>query len=34
MLGLMQNWPLLCQRIIDHAAEKDGQMALPQVATI
>jgi fatty-acyl-CoA synthase len=25
MLGLMQNWPLLCQRIIDHAATNHGE---------
>jgi fatty-acyl-CoA synthase len=25
MLGLMQNWPLLCQRIIDHAAINHGE---------
>ena len=25
MLGLMQNWPLLCHRIIDHAAAIHGQ---------
>ena len=24
MLGLMQDWPLLCQRIIDHAAKFHG----------
>ena len=25
MLGLMQDWPLLCHRIIDHAAINDGE---------
>src|SRR5690606_26680520 len=25
MLGLMQDWPLLCHRIIDHAATFHGQ---------
>ena len=25
MLGLMQNWPLLCHRIIDHAAKFHGE---------
>ncbi len=25
MLGLMQDWPLLCHRIIDHAAIKHGE---------
>ena len=25
MLGLMQNWPLLCHRIIDHAAAIHGK---------
>lgn len=25
MLGLMQHWPLLCHRIIDHAASNHGQ---------
>ena len=25
MLGLMQNWPLLCHRIIDHAASIHGK---------
>jgi fatty-acyl-CoA synthase len=25
MLGLMQDWPLLCQRIIDHAATNHGE---------
>ena len=25
MLGLMQDWPLLCHRIIDHAAKFHGQ---------
>ena len=25
MLGLMQDWPLLCQRIIDHAASNHGE---------
>ena len=25
MLGLMQNWPLLCHRIIDHAALNNGE---------
>ncbi len=25
MLGLMQNWPLLCHRIIDHAAAVHGK---------
>jgi fatty-acyl-CoA synthase len=24
MLGLMQNWPLLCHRIIEHAAAIHG----------
>jgi fatty-acyl-CoA synthase len=24
MLGLMQDWPLLCHRIIDHAATMHG----------
>jgi len=24
MLGLMQDWPLLCHRIIDHAATYHG----------
>ena len=24
MLGLMQDWPLLCHRIIDHAAIQHG----------
>ena len=24
MLGLMQDWPLLCHRIIDHAAANHG----------
>jgi fatty-acyl-CoA synthase len=24
MLGLMQEWPLLCHRIIDHAAKFHG----------
>jgi fatty-acyl-CoA synthase len=24
MLGLMQNWPLLCQRVIEHAAREHG----------
>ena len=25
MLGLMQDWPLLCHRIIDHAAIQHGE---------
>lgn len=25
MLGLMQDWPLLCQRVIEHAAREHGQ---------
>jgi fatty-acyl-CoA synthase len=25
MLGLMQDWPLLCHRIIDHAAVNHGE---------
>jgi hypothetical protein len=25
MLGLMQNWPLLCHRIIEHAAAIHGK---------
>src|SRR6201990_207718 len=25
MLGLMQDWPLLCHRIIDHAARVHGE---------
>ena len=25
MLGLMQDWPLLCHRIIDHAALNHGE---------
>ena len=25
MLGLMQDWPLLCQRVIDHAATHHGE---------
>ena len=25
MLGLMQDWPLLCHRIIDHAAINHGE---------
>jgi len=25
MLGLMQDWPLLCHRIIEHAARVHGQ---------
>ena len=25
MLGLMQDWPLLCHRIIDHAATFHGE---------
>ena len=25
MLGLMQDWPLLCHRIIDHAATQHGE---------
>ena len=25
MLGLMQDWPLLCHRIIDHAAINAGE---------
>ena len=25
MLGLMQDWPLLCHRIIDHAARYHGE---------
>jgi fatty-acyl-CoA synthase len=28
MLGLMQDWPLLCQRIIDHAALHHGHRAV------
>jgi fatty-acyl-CoA synthase len=28
MLGLMQNWPLLCHRIIDHAAIQHGNRAV------
>ena len=28
MLGLMQDWPLLCHRIIDHAAIQHGQRAV------
>jgi fatty-acyl-CoA synthase len=28
MLGLMQDWPLLCQRIIDHAATNHGDRAV------
>ena len=24
MLGLMQDWPLLCHRVIDHAAIQHG----------
>ena len=24
MLGLMQDWPLLCHKILDHAAKKHG----------
>ena len=25
MLGLMQDWPLMCHRIIDHAAKFHGE---------
>ena len=25
MLGLMQDWPLLCHRVIDHAAAHHGE---------
>jgi fatty-acyl-CoA synthase len=25
MLGLMQNWPLLCHRVIDHAANNHAE---------
>ena len=25
MLGLMQDWPLLCHRVIDHAALNHGE---------
>src|ERR1700754_3825639 len=28
MLGLMQNWPLLCHRIIDHAAINHPERAI------
>ena len=28
MLGLMQDWPLLCHRIIDHAAVNHGRFVL------
>ena len=28
MLGLMQDWPLLCHRIIDHAALNHGERAI------
>ena len=28
MLGLMQDWPLLCHRIIDHAAINHGERAV------
>jgi fatty-acyl-CoA synthase len=28
MLGLMQDWPLLCHRIIDHAAIQHGNRAV------
>src|SRR3979411_1498610 len=28
MLGLMQDWPLLCHRIIDHAAMNHGGRAI------
>ena len=28
MLGLMQDWPLLCHRIIDHAAANHGERAV------
>ena len=28
MLGLMQDWPLLCHRIIDHAALNHGGRAV------
>jgi fatty-acyl-CoA synthase len=28
MLGLMQNWPLLCHRVIDHAAINHGERAV------
>ena len=28
MLGLMQDWPLLCHRIIDHAATNHGGRAV------
>jgi len=28
MLGLMQNWPLLCQRVIDHAAVNHGSVEI------
>jgi fatty-acyl-CoA synthase len=28
MLGLMQDWPLLCHRIIDHAATNHGERAV------
>ena len=28
MLGLMQDWPLLCHKIIDHAARNHGERAV------
>ena len=28
MLGLMQDWPLLCHRIIDHAAIQHADRAV------
>ena len=28
MLGLMQDWPLLCHRVIDHAAANHGERAV------
>lgn len=28
MLGLMQDWPLLCHRVIDHAASNHGERAV------
>ena len=28
MLGLMQDWPLLCHRIIDHAARNHPQRSV------
>ena len=28
MLGLMQDWPLLCHRVIDHAATNHGERAV------